>query len=520
MENKFDNRLKGCKYAEDFHERIQKGKNSLWLLSNKGKHFALLIVDLRDKEIHTVYSKNRRTVKLPYELAIEILDKLNVRADRNPTFFQVGALTKFRGSPPEVSPVSMDGKEMWIWRYQSELIIAVDESSDGKLSWSRFTHTSDDRLRPRGAHRNSHREFFYKSQRANHMDLGQLLQVIIQFNQVAARIREPAIDARNRIGKMQPQSVEREAQSFPELAFSISELRNTIFDYNQQNSNDDARICFVLKSIRKAFGDIDHEKDAISSRSRELIRNLGESFDQIHRISKQLDNDLESIKSTKVIDLKNGFQLEEVNSPKRVAKYGEFFRNCLSDPECVKSRYQSRIDDGSISLWVLLERGMPIALFTVDHDKNEIEEFEGKNRHDVDISYQLAMEILIKPDTQANDISEFYRVGAFNRFKTNLPIVSPIVVRDMEMWIWRFEKEFIIAVDENLDGNLRWSRFTHTHHNGFHRRLHHRRHTLLRNWFAQPQNHLMLDELFPLMLEYPEIAQRINGPIIDKTRSD
>ena len=54
---------------------------------------------------------------------------------------RVGAYGRFKGGRPEVEPVRVGDKEMWIWLYEDELIVGVEERSDGKLFWSRYELT-------------------------------------------------------------------------------------------------------------------------------------------------------------------------------------------------------------------------------------------------------------------------------------------------------------------------------------------------------------------------------------------
>ena len=75
---------------------------------------------------------------ISFELAMELLDKLGVTADYETSFTRVGAFGRFKGGRPEVEPVRVGDKEMWIWLYEDELIVGVEDRSDGKLFWSRY----------------------------------------------------------------------------------------------------------------------------------------------------------------------------------------------------------------------------------------------------------------------------------------------------------------------------------------------------------------------------------------------
>ena len=43
------------------------------------------------------------------------------------------AFGRFKGGRPEVEPLRVGDQEMWIWLYEHELIVAMEEHADGKL---------------------------------------------------------------------------------------------------------------------------------------------------------------------------------------------------------------------------------------------------------------------------------------------------------------------------------------------------------------------------------------------------
>ena len=170
--------------AIDYLSRYREGEYSIFTLLKDGEPFYLLTVEKNDRYIYECQGKNHRFYsknELPFEVAIGILDKLNVTADDVEDFVQAGAFSRFKSGRPETTPIEIDGIEFWIWSYPNELIVGIDSNSDGHLSWSRFN-------RPFAGSRAGRGQGEY---RCNAIDLGQLLDLAIQSETLMDKLINP-----------------------------------------------------------------------------------------------------------------------------------------------------------------------------------------------------------------------------------------------------------------------------------------------------------------------------------------
>ena len=135
-----DNCVKEYEEARDRIDRVTSGEMKLYVVEKDSAPVYLLQFNTDDREISDFSAKgdDHDELVISYELAMEILTTLDINGDEIQEFIRVGAFSKFRNGRPITAPFIIDGKEMWKWRIQDELIIAVDANSDGELHWSRF----------------------------------------------------------------------------------------------------------------------------------------------------------------------------------------------------------------------------------------------------------------------------------------------------------------------------------------------------------------------------------------------
>ena len=168
--------------AERYWEQAEAGEFRFWLFLKREKPYALLKIDVGEKDVVGQFSAhNNDDPEISFELAMEILHELGVTGDDVPSFARVGAFGRFKGGRPEVEPVRVDDREMWIWFYGDELIVGMDEQADGKLSWSRFQVTRD----------SSMNQLEWDDDFGNHLSLGMLFEIVRRNPHVLEKFRSP-----------------------------------------------------------------------------------------------------------------------------------------------------------------------------------------------------------------------------------------------------------------------------------------------------------------------------------------
>ena len=179
-----DNCVAEYEVAFDYLRRYREGENLILTLLKNGEPIYLLTVEKSHRYISEFQGKKHRfdsKNELPFELAIGILNKLNVTADDVEDFVQVGAFSRFKSGRPETTPIEIDGIEFWIWSYPNELIVGIDSNSDGHLSWSQFNRPFS-----RG-----HTDLEQRENRCNAIDLGRLLDLAIQSETLMDKLINP-----------------------------------------------------------------------------------------------------------------------------------------------------------------------------------------------------------------------------------------------------------------------------------------------------------------------------------------
>ena len=308
------------------------------------------------------------------------------------------------------------------------------------------------------------------------------------------------------------------ADAFPQYANRIRACIQLFENLLAEDANKEKKISFVIDNFLRALECIDCDVDSIRSKASDLLSSKSKNLDVLYGYAKQFSREHERTDNARFIDLRSErqaepYRLEEIRTSDRIEILGKIFKNCLANADRARE-YHNRIRERSLTLWLILNENKPIAVFSVDVELSEIEEFEGKDgSEDVEIPFAVAIEILKKLDIQANGVPAFARVGAYDRFKNSQPRVSPIEVNGKKVWIWRYRREIIIAVDEYSDGVLYWSRFVNPGKGIRPNRFHN---CSEGNWCGTYGNHLEVGDLLQLLLENPHVLEKLNSPNLDE----
>ena len=170
--------------ANEYMDKYRDGEILIFTLLKDGEPMYLLTITKSDKCIDEFEGKDDDSDsenELPYELAIGILNKLNVTALYVQEFVEAGAFSRFKSGRPETTPIEINGIEFWVWSYPDEFIIAMDSNSDGNLSWSHYNRPFS-----QGCMGLSRREEAY-----NELELAQLFELAIQSETLMNKLVNP-----------------------------------------------------------------------------------------------------------------------------------------------------------------------------------------------------------------------------------------------------------------------------------------------------------------------------------------
>lgn len=308
------------------------------------------------------------------------------------------------------------------------------------------------------------------------------------------------------------------AECFP-LKKLGSELQTYLREY-PDNGEQTARA--ALRSIREALNCEEHEDEVVRHKARKLLKSCRHTFDEAcnnashfkKALTEARERSAEVEKTPQIIPLCGDFRLEEVASIKKLMTIGKTLEICVGKRKDAQS-YWKETESGESMLWLLLNGEDPFALLKIDLEEKKVVEFSAHDNDDPKISFELAMRILHKLGVTADDETAFARIGAYGRFKCGRPEVEPVLVDEQEMWIWLYEHELIVAMEEHADGKLFWSRFV-----------------LKRNkynpyadprvgpwgiftrgeWEEDSSNHLSLGMLFEVVLRHPHVLEKLSSP--------
>ena len=299
--------------------------------------------------------------------------------------------------------------------------------------------------------------------------------------------------------------------------FSLEKLECGVTAYLDENPDDGERTARdALRTIREALRCREHEDETVRHKAGKLIKSCRHSFDEVRKnaghfrkaLTEARERRAEAKACPGIIPLGGGLGLEEVLSIGRLMSIGKTLDICVGKRKDAQE-YLREVELGESGLWVLfaVEEDEPRALLKTDVKKGVISEFSAHDNDDPEISFELAMEILEKLDVTADDVPSFARAGAFGRFKGGRPEVEPVRVDEQEMWIWFYEDELIVGMEEQADGKLFWSRFTLNRENS----------KSQLEWDDDFSNHLSLGMFFEIVRRNPRILEKLGSPVFDES---
>ena len=301
--------------------------------------------------------------------------------------------------------------------------------------------------------------------------------------------------------------------------FPLEKLECGIRKHLRENpENGDQTACAALRSIREAMKCCEHEDEVVRHKAQKLLKSCRHSFENacenVGQFTKALtearEKCAESEATPRIIPLGGEFRLEEVVSIKRLMVIGKTLEICVAKRDTAR-RFLQEVETGAYRLWLLLKREEPYSLLQIGLQENEVVKFSAHDNDDPEISYELAMELLHKLGVTADYDTSFTRVGAYGRFKGGRPEVEPVRVGDKEMWIWLYEDELIVGVEERSDGKLFWSRYELTR--AGEQPWHDDSRNLL-EWDDHCSNHLSLGMLFEIARRNPQVFEKLRSTVI------
>ena len=309
----------------------------------------------------------------------------------------------------------------------------------------------------------------------------------------------------------------RELREEPQLEYikyfgdeaEINLLERNIENFLESNRNFDNKIvCATLKSMRNSISFSGIADKNFHRQIRKLwascrhpfpnTRKSAENFEKICQEAQELL--VQEFGEIDYIPLYDNWQLDEIKTIGRLMETGKFLNLCTKFYDVARD-YMDEVITGNSKIWVVRNSETPIYQLKIDLDCNVIVEFSGeinKRHENTDISHELAMNILCTVDTNGDGILEFLQAGALSRFKNGRPEITPFSIGGKEIWLWRYRDELILAVDEDSDGTLYWSRFELPLPNSNKRQP-----SNFRN------NHWDLHKLFNLTLQNPELFEQM-----------
>lgn len=309
--------------------------------------------------------------------------------------------------------------------------------------------------------------------------------------------------------------------------FPLEKLEGGVAAYLRENpDNGEKNVRATLRSIREALGCREHEDEAVRHRAGKLLKSCRHSFDEVRKNAGHFRKELAEARERRadaeacpgIIPLGGGLGLEEVLSIGRLMSIGKTLDICVGKRKDAQE-YLREVELGESGLWVLLavEEDEPRALLKTDVKEGVISEFSARGNANPEVSYELGMEILHKLGVTADGEASFARVGAFARFKGGRPEVEPVRVGDQEMWIWLYEDELIVGMEEHADGKLFWSRFVlrrNTYNPYGNPRVGTQGIFTRGEWDDDLGNHLSMGMLFEIVWRNPHVLERLRSPVI------
>ena len=305
--------------------------------------------------------------------------------------------------------------------------------------------------------------------------------------------------------------------------FPLEKLEGCIGEYLRENpEKGENNVRAVLRSIREALRCEELEDEVVKHKARKLLKSCRHTFDEVCKnashfrkaLTEARERSVEENAAPRIIPLCDDFRFEEVVSIKMLMTIGKTLEICVGKREDAQS-YWKEAESGESRLWLLLKGEEPFALLKIDLEENKVVEFSTHDNDDPKISFELAMKILHELDVTADNETSFASVGAFGRFKGGRPEVEPLRVGDQEMWIWLYEHELIVAMEEHADGKLFWSRFVlelNKYNPYADPRVGPWGIFTRGEWKEDSSNHLSLGMLFEVVRRHPHVLKNLSSP--------
>ena len=269
----------------------------------------------------------------------------------------------------------------------------------------------------------------------------------------------------------------KEAESIEGLNFDLTEFEELIqrraneINSGQRQVDDDQKICQTIRWLRLAISQRNHQDESVQKCVQKAMGSSRHSFralnsDLKHFIS-ALENDESDISEPEIIVLGDGYQLEEIVSLSLLMELGNQFDNFVSSRETAKE-YLKEAKERLYPIWALTLDAQPVAILRIDSEDGEIWEFETiydpddrlfDNEQTRWIPFEILIGILRALKVSGDNETEFVRCGAFRSFVDGVPSIDPVTIKGSEWWIYYFGDEIIIGVDDETDGQLKWSNF-------------------------------------------------------------
>ena len=281
--------------------------------------------------------------------------------------------------------------------------------------------------------------------------------------------------------KRQLSQLRKEAESIEGLNFDFTEFEELIqkrgYEINsgRRQVDDELEICQTIRWLRHAISHRNHQDESVQRWVQEALEGSRHDFLAVNSALKHfisalenaLDDNESKFKEPEIIVLSDGYQLEEIVSLSRLMELGNLFDNSVSERDAAKECLKEA-RNGLYSTWAVLLDDQPVAMFRIDLDDREVQEFEtihdsSGSLFDDEQTHFIHFEILIKIiralDVSGDSESEFVRCGAFKSFASGVPSVEPVTFNACEWWVYYFGDEIIIGVDNESNGQLKWSNF-------------------------------------------------------------
>ena len=195
--------LRNCTSKKRIARRYCK-RFEMWVLREREQRspLYLLAVNRATRETEEFEGENNSPPPLKRNLALQIINALEISGDEEEAFAKVGAFQAFaerRGSQTTVEPIQIGGCRYWIWVLCSggdtEIIIATKSPGANKC-WSRFSDGDTECLNHPIRRRLRRRRTGFAGGAWNHLSEGDLIGLMLEHPAIAEELRSRTSKAR------------------------------------------------------------------------------------------------------------------------------------------------------------------------------------------------------------------------------------------------------------------------------------------------------------------------------------